>query len=635
MKPADTSKATIQRNRLAAIAAMTIILLLAFAGGAHGLDLDPIWADELASVTFMGAFNPPYSPTQVIESVQEYSPDQAPLYFILGAYWAQVAGWSQFSLRSLSLLWAVVFVAGLYRFAHDVFDKRAALFAALLMITNSFVVLYFHDIRMYTMLMALGILHTWLYWRLAHNHHATRSTWCLFVASSALLFYTHNFSTILFAGLGSYHVLLAGKSRRWLQIVLGWCLGAVIFAPYAPYVIAGLQFNQGVTANPLGTPDVLKLFVYLLVNGASLLWLPILSIGAVALWQKRDPSVLRLVFIALVMVGLILALNWRYGIITATRLRYFLVAWSLIAILIAVGLTSIRHWKAVAVLFTILWTVAGYQFLQSGEVINYAGLMARDRQYPPLQDYVFALRGKTQGLDYLIGFTADEDHRVSRVSYNSSNSTSDYYLGTQLGIDGTFLHSSKKRYRLEQDVRDIMESHPHVLLAHDPSGAPLNYARTLAIIEEAYVPCTSLVEEPALRIRKYTHPVMRCDHQPAPIAYDNDIRLIDRAATYDADAEIVQALTWWDVPDAETLDEYNISLQIITADWQNIRQIDRHLYDYIVPWNTLELSTAGLSEGSYRMVLVLYNRHTGVKIAGVDKTNGETGGFHTLLAFDV
>ncbi len=612
---------------------MTIILLLAFAQGAHGLNLDPIWADELASVTFMGAFDPPYSPTQVIESVQEYSPDQAPLYFVLGAYWAQVAGWSQFALRSLSLLWAVVFVAGLYRFAHDIFGKRAALFAALLGTTNSFVVLYFHDIRMYTMLMAVGILHTWLYWRLAHNHHATRSAWCLFVVSSALLFYTHNFSTILFAGLGSYHVLLVGKSSRWLQIVLGWCLGAVIFAPYAPYVIAGLQFNQGVTVNPLGTADVLKLFVYLLVNGASFLWLPILAICAVALWQKRDPSVLRLVFIALVMVGLILALNWRYGIITLTRLRYFLVVWFLIAILIAFGLTSIRHWKPVAVLFTILWTVAGYQFLQSGEVINYAGLMARDRQYPPLHDYVYALRGKTQVLDYLVGFS--ENDRVSRVSYNSSNSTSDYYLGTQLGIDGKFLHASLKRYRLEGDVRDILEAHPHILLAHDPSGVPLNYARTLAIIEEAYIPCTSLVEEPALRIRKYTHPVMRCDHQPAPIAYDNGIRLIDRAARYDADAEIVQALTWWDVPDAETLDEYNISVQIISSEWNNVRQVDRHLYDKLVPWSVIELPTDELAPREYRLMLVLYDRKTGKRVNGSDPSSDESAEILPLLAFSV
>ena len=226
-------------------------------------------------------------------------------------------------------------VAGLYRFTHDVFDKRAALVAALLMSTNSFVILYFHDIRMYTMLMAIGTMHTWLYCRLARCQRVTLSAWLLFVASTALLFYTHNFSTILFAGLASYHVLFVGKSRRWLQIAFGWCLGAVIFTPYAHHVITGLLFNQGVTVNSLETPEVIELYANLLVNGMSILWLPILSLFAVSLWQKRDPAVLRILFISLVMVGLILVVNWRFGVITVTRLRYFLVVWFLIAILIA------------------------------------------------------------------------------------------------------------------------------------------------------------------------------------------------------------------------------------------------------------------------------------------------------------
>ena len=633
MTQEGNTEVTTQGKRLAAFFAITIVLLLAFAQGAYGLNLDPIWADELASITFMGAFDPPYSPTQVITSVQKFSPDQAPLYFVLGAYWAQVVGWSQFAIRSLSLLWGVLMVAGLYRFTHDVFDKRAALVAALLMSTNSFVILYFHDIRMYTMLMAIGTMYTCLYCRLARCQRVTLSAWLLFVASTALLFYTHNFSTILFAGLASYHVLFVGKSRRWLQIAFGWCLGAVIFTPYAHHVITGLLFNQGVTVNSLETPEVIELYANLLVNGISILWLPILSLFAVSLWQKRDPAVLRISFISLVMVGLILVVNWRFGVITVTRLRYFLVVWFLIAVLIAYALTSNRYWRPVSVVFILLWTAAGYQFLRSGEVIDYAGLMARDRQYPPLHDYVHALNGKTHHLDYLIGFS--EQDRVSRVSYNSSHSTSDYYLGTLLGIDGKFLHASQKRYRLEQDVRDILRAHPHVLLAHDPSDVPLNYARTLAVIEEAYVPCTFLVEEPMLSVHKYTHPVMGCDHRPAPVDYDNGIKLIDRAALYDADAESVQVLTWWDVPDEKTLDEYNISIQIINSDWQNVRQVDRHLYDNIVPWSAQEVSTAGLSNGNYRLVLVVYNRHTGAKLGGVNKTSGETGGFQTLLSLNV
>ena len=41
--------------------AMTLILLLASAIGANGLNADVIWGDELASVEYMGAFDPPYS----------------------------------------------------------------------------------------------------------------------------------------------------------------------------------------------------------------------------------------------------------------------------------------------------------------------------------------------------------------------------------------------------------------------------------------------------------------------------------------------------------------------------------------------------------------------------------------------
>ena len=143
--------------------AMVLIILLAFALGAHGLNLDPIWADELASVTFMGAFNPPYSPQQVIQSIRQYSPDQAPLYFVVGAAWAQVTGWSQFSLRLMSLLFAALMLAWLYRFASDLVNRRAALVAALLMTSSAFVILYFHDMRTYTMLMSLAIMHSWLY----------------------------------------------------------------------------------------------------------------------------------------------------------------------------------------------------------------------------------------------------------------------------------------------------------------------------------------------------------------------------------------------------------------------------------------------------------------------------------------
>ena len=91
--------------------AMVVILLLAFAIGAQGLNLDPIWADELYSLADMGVFESHFSPVRVIESLRQRAPDHSPFYYLLGATWTQFVGWSQYSPRLLSLLAGLLMIA--------------------------------------------------------------------------------------------------------------------------------------------------------------------------------------------------------------------------------------------------------------------------------------------------------------------------------------------------------------------------------------------------------------------------------------------------------------------------------------------------------------------------------------------
>ena len=116
-----------------------------------------------------------------IDSIIKYSRDQAPLFYLLGAAWAQLAGWSQYALRLFSVLAGMLMIAWLYRFGSDMFNRRIGLLAAILMSTSAYMILYVHDFRMYTLLLLLAIIHTWLYGRLAHGHRVTRLTWHLFV----------------------------------------------------------------------------------------------------------------------------------------------------------------------------------------------------------------------------------------------------------------------------------------------------------------------------------------------------------------------------------------------------------------------------------------------------------------------
>ena len=120
---------------------------------------------------------------------------------------------------------------------------------------------------------------------------------------------------------------------------------------------------------------------------------------------------------------------------------------------------------------------------------------------------------------------------------------------------------------------------------------------------------------------------MGCNHESAPIDFDNGIRVVDRAVRFDPLSERIESLIWWEVPDSAILEEYNISVQLLKSDGRNVRQTDRHLNDNLVPWSVIELSTADLPSGDYQLVLILYHRENLAKVAGFDLASAEVSKF--------
>ena len=621
-------------SRWSAIALMTVILLFAFAVGVSGLNADLVWNDELASLTNFGAFNRSIALQDVIELMRRYSPADVPIYPLMGYIWARIAGWSQFALRSLSLFTGVLMIAHLYYLASSIFDRRVAVVASYLMGSSSFVLLYFHELRSYTLFMLFVTIYLTHYWKLVFAARVKTYSRFLFPIGTVVILYTSLVSLVVVVALAIFHLMFAPKGRQWLEIVIGWAISAVSLLPFATSHVRGVELvtNDGLAAT---SSEILHAFLRLAVNGWDILWLPLIAVVCFALWKTRNRNLLRLIAIALITVALLLLVNNQFALIAVTRIRYFLVIWILLTIILAYGLISLPGWKAPTAVFLGTWIAAGSQFgLSSDFSTFYVGAKASAEKTPPLAQIVGHLQERVSPQDFLLGFYESYDpNYVWQV--HSAGSASDYYLNTQLGIDGVFLHSNLKRYRLTEDTRNVLEAHPRILLAHDKSDVPLNYARTLAVVQEVLAPCDLLVDEPTLSIRKYAHPVLGCDHESASIQYDNGVRLIDRATKLEPQAQRIQVLTWWEVPHEEMLDQYNISLQIITSDGQNVRQIDRHLYNNIVPWSVIELSTAELSEGDYRLMLILYHRDTGARANGVDEINGESAGILPILSFSI
>ena len=383
-----------------------------------------------------------------------------------------------------------------------------------------------------------------------------------------MLLYTHNFAIILFVGLGAYHLLFVLKSRRWLNIIFAWGLGAALFLPYVPLVTSGLSYvSNNKEAGSLLV--IVEILAGLLVNNFGLLWPALILSFGYALYRKPNRTIAQLLIVTIIMCLSLLLLNEHFKIIKTTRIRYFLILWFLFVILFAYSLTSMPRWRLVTAPFLLLWGVAGVQLERSVNIFDYAGMRNAVRVYPPLHDYADNLNNKTREQDYLIGFSEGwainwgRKHGWSHV---------DYYVNTLLGIEGVFVWLEIRAWELRRDIRKLLNERPYVLLAYNPENQSQFVDKTLEIIQGDYVPCAVLVDKPDLLIQRYVQPVVDCGHEPAPIAYGNGIKIIDRAGRYAPESNLVQILTWWEAADENMLNEYNVSLQIINADWQNMRQ---------------------------------------------------------------
>ena len=622
----------------AGLALMTLVLLLTFGLAARSLNAHPIWTDELYSVTNMGGFDPPHSPAQVVQSVADNFPDHVPLFFLLGAGWAQLVGWSQFALRLFSALAGVLTIAWLYRFGADTFNRRTGLLAALLLATSAYIILYFHNFRMYPLLLMFAAMHTWLYWRLAHGCRATRLTFFLFIITAAALVYTHLFALVWFAGLGLYHLVFVAKSRRWFHIMLGWGVGALCFLPYLPVLISGVQLasEKNIVTSAAASPvELVPTFLVLLGNGNIILTALFACLLAFAVWRRRDPAVIKFMLLPLTMLVLIILLNERIGLIPIDRMRYFLILWLPLLLLFAYGLGMMPRWGWIAGLCLPLWCIAGFQFYHSDDILGYVGGMAKARDYPPLQNYVYYLQGKVRSQDYLLGFTV-EDHLNEPLRFGKT--TADFYTQLHLGIAGAFVRQGAFGDWLARDIRTKIDRQPYLLFAYDPQNTPSGkFEKVMSAILADHVACDDvIVDMPNLFVQRYVSPVVGCEREDyAPIEYDNGVMVADRFARYVREEDVLQILTGWEVEDESLLNAYNVSWQIITSDWQNARQIDRHLYDDLLKWNVIELTTADLSPGDYRLVMIVYHRDSGEKVSGADLASGERAAILPVLEFTI
>ena len=106
------------RRKRVSWSAVALLLFAGFFGMVH-INAPHVLIDEVLSFGNIGGFEPPFSPAQVIETLNHHSPDHVPLWYIFASLAARVTGWSQAAMRAVSVLTSLLMFAFVYRFAAE------------------------------------------------------------------------------------------------------------------------------------------------------------------------------------------------------------------------------------------------------------------------------------------------------------------------------------------------------------------------------------------------------------------------------------------------------------------------------------------------------------------------------------
>ena len=232
--------------------------------------------------------------------------------------WTQIAGWSEFSARILSLFFGLLAVAIVYRTGCDLRSQSAGIAAAFLLGGSALLSVYLYKMRMYSLRVLESVLLIWLYWRLLRSS-PNRVDSAAFVLTLVATLFTHPLAIALILALGLYHLLLARRSDAWRWLLVMFIVSVVVYAPAGLQSLAMANEDTATGARTLAARNTADFKLDLgrgLSNGFGLfLLLPLVSLRQL----RRDLSLRMLWFVGAVFLSIIVITYLATGFISHTR----------------------------------------------------------------------------------------------------------------------------------------------------------------------------------------------------------------------------------------------------------------------------------------------------------------------------
>ena len=606
MDLSQNAKRDILSHWLWAVPVLLIVAALTF----RQIDLYLPTPDEFYSMYNTGwLVNGPYSPIDVMQSLQRYSPNHTPGYFILLSIWGNLIGYDLALGRALTIFSGLLSLAMTYRLARDFVAPVAGLFALIIVASNAFYNFYYAHVRMYPLLVLASGIVLWLYLRITYQQKRVkrRDYLALGIAVFALI-NTHAFSAGFLLMLGIYHLLIAPKNRRWLWISLAVAAAVLLFSPWMPTLIFdGIdRIGDNPDDPPAGSRAAIQIWLTVILNSQPFLLLLSIAGLALGLWKQKNTPKPYLMMPVIFLFVLAFA-AWFLDLIRASNMRYQLAGWLLFALFIAAGLYALyrfRRWLGLgAVLF---WVIAGLVFQTTADWPQYLADRISTFSLPPAQ-VISRLALQAEQKPVIVNYNYSM-HRVSwpsRVRYPQREHYFDQH--------GIAFEAADNPEGIENNVRGRAITEPSIWIVYQTSKTnPQQAAEINAVMRGLnYQLCDTLEIGIDTVIAQYLWQTLNC--QPPRLLASYQTAAIDYqfyGAALDAAHSKLLFSDQWTARTDDDLDNYKMSYQLITSDWNNLAQLDLPL---VRPGELRQFSIdiSNVPPGTHRLMAILYDKRTG------------------------
>ena len=584
------------------------ILLVVATLALRQIDLYPPTPDEFFSMYNSGwLVNSPYLPIDVIESIQQNSPQHTPGYFLLLNLWGSLTTYDIALARVFTIFTGLLSLAMVHRLARDFVAPVAGLFALIVIASNAFYNFYYAHTRMYTLLPLTAVIVLWLYLRIIYQQKQVRKTdYAALGAAVFALISTHAFSAAFLLMLGIYHLIIAPKNRRWRQVSAAVLIALLLFSPWMAVLTTATEralANWGDKA----VDGIIAVRAWLEVNLNNQPFLLMLSAAglAVGMWTKKIR--LQPYFILFVPFLIVLALLAHFtDFVAMSSMRYHLASWLPFVLFIAAGLYGLYRFRKWLGLLALLWIIAGLAFQQTAHWKQYLAGYIAEFPEPPWQ---VISRLSLQAAQKPIIIAYQHQPRILDWRYVINYSQQDHYF-RQYNLILEIFDNLKNS---EDDIRQYAITEPSIWVSYQTSKTNAAEATEIESImgKLGYQPCKTIEIGIDTMIRQYAWKTMNC--QPPQLLSSHQTAAIDHqfyGAALDTANSKLYFNDQWTARTDDDLSGLLMSYQLISADWNNVAQLDLPLA-HEGQLRLFSIDIANVPSGQYRLMAILYDQDSG------------------------